>query len=225
MAARIESRGRLRSEKSEVKVSRSWSQPPGEEGLDEPAPQRPRSKSQPRVRDSEEKEMRGRGRSSLGAVEARRVTQRSCSKTPRGSRLPFRRDAQGPGLDIGVAVERVYTYCVPELPSAASSIRDAPVTVQESRRTSREAANLRGKRRALHQILGSISQSRASSEGQQEARPSPEHGSSGMPPRMHAPSPECPEARQIDAMLSTVKRDIPGTSNLERDLRWRCVSV
>ena len=33
MAARIESRGRLRSEKSEVKVSRSWSQPPGEEGL------------------------------------------------------------------------------------------------------------------------------------------------------------------------------------------------
>jgi hypothetical protein len=213
--------------RTELTASRSWSQPPGEKGLNKPAPQRPRSKSQPRVRNSEEKEMRGRGRSSLGAVETRRVTQRSCSKTPRGSRLPFRSDAQGARLDIGVAVERVYTYCVPELllSAAASSIRGAPVTVQESRRTSRDAANLRGKRRALHQILGSISQSRASSEGQQEARPSPEHGSSGMPPRMHAPTPECTGARQIDAMLSTVKSDIPGNSNWERDLRWRCISV
>ena len=185
--ARTESRGRLRSERSGLTASRSRSQPPDEVGLDEPAQQRPRSKSQPRGRDSEEKEMRGTGRSSPGAVGARRVTQRSCSKTPRGSRLPFQSNAQGPSLDIGVAVERVFTYCVPELPfsAAASSIRGAPVFVQESRRTSRDAANLRGKRRALHQILGSINQSRSSSEGQQEARPSPEHGCSGMPPRTH----------------------------------------
>ena len=48
----------------------------------------------------------------------------------------------------------------------------------ESRRASRDAASLRGKRRALHQILGSLSQSRGCSEGpQQETRPSPEHGS------------------------------------------------
>ena len=82
--------------------------------LDESAqPRRLRSKSQPRVHaPSATAGVRGRGRS-LGAGDVRPLTRRSCSRTPRGSRSPPRRDSP-------VAVERVYTYCVPALPFSAT---------------------------------------------------------------------------------------------------------